>query len=226
MIKKLMIVWGAAAVLLGAAACNRAPQPPLAFGASAWPGYDPVYLARDLGFFQGVNLRLDEYGDPGATEENFRAGKVQLAGLSLERALIMRRDVPDMKIILLFSSGPGKRMDVLVTRDPVIGQYHRELQLWLQGWRKALDYIHTQPERAARAMARHEGVTPERYRIISQGVDLYSFERDQSEMIGEPPPVSAVIEGAQRDLLARGKLSIGMDTSMLVDPTLLAESGK
>lgn len=225
MIKKLLIVWAAAAVLLGAA-CNRAPQPPLAFGASAWPGYDPVYLARDLGYFQGVNLRLDEYGDPATTEENFRTGKVQLAGLPLERALIMRRDVPDMKIILLFSAGPGKRMDVLVTRDPVIGQYHPELQQLLQGWRKALDYVHSQPEKATKSMARHEGITPERYRVLSQGIELYSFVRDQNDMIGEPPPVSSVIEAAQRDLLARGKLSMGMDTSMLVDPTLLAESGK
>lgn len=225
MTKKLITAMAAAVVML-CAACNRAPQPPMAFGASAWPGYDPVYLAGDLGYFQGANLRLDAYGDPGAAEADFRSRKIQLAALPLERALLLRQDVPDVKIILLFSNGPGKRMDVLVTRDEVIGQYHRELQQFLQGWRKALDYIHNQPEPAARAMARHENVTPEQYRALSQGVELYTFEHDQRDMIGEPPPVSAFIESVQRDLLTRGKLSMGMDTSMLVDSTLLAEARK
>lgn len=225
MTKRLLIAVAAALALLSTA-CNRAPQAPMVFSAIAWPGYDPVYLARDLGYFQGVNLSLAQDGDSAATEQAFRSGKVQLAGLPLERALQLRRDVPDMKIILLFSRGPGKRMDVLVTRDSVIGQYHPELQQLLQGWRKALDYMRAQPDKAAEVMAHHAGVTPAQYRALSQGVELYSFEQDQRDMIGEPAPVSSIIDAAQRDLLARGQLSIGMDTSMLVDSTLLAESRK
>ena len=224
MTRKLLMAATIVAVL--STACNKAPQAPLAFSASAWPGYDPVYLAHDLGYFQGANLRLEEDGDPAATEENFRSGKVQLAGLPLERALLLRRDVPDLKIILLFSRGPDKRMDVLVTRDPVIGEYHPELQQFLQGWRKALDYLHAQPANAAQSMARHERVTPEQYAALSRNVELYTFEEDQRDMVGEPPPVGSAIEAAQRDLLRSGKLSIGMDNSMLLDPTLLAESRK
>jgi ABC-type nitrate/sulfonate/bicarbonate transport system substrate-binding protein len=224
--KRRLLIAVAAAVVVLSAACNRAPQAPMAFGAAAWPGYDPLYLARDLGYFQGVNLRLEDDADLAATEQNFRNGKVQLAGLPLDRALLLRRDIPDLKIILLFSRGPGKRMDVLVTRDTVIGQYHPELQQLLLGWRKALDYIHSHPDKAAQSMAHHEGVAPQQYRILSQGVELYSFAEDQRDMIGEPLPVSSAIEAAQRDLLAQGKLSIGMDTSMLVDSTLLAESQK
>lgn len=225
MTKKLLMAAAAALAVLSAA-CNRAPQAPMAFSAIAWPGYEPVYLARDLGYFQGVNLRLEQDGDSAATEQAFRSGKVQLAGLPLERALLLRKDVPDMKIILLFSRGPDKRLDVLVTRDAVIGQYHPELQQLLQGWRKALDYIRAQPGKAAEAMAHHAGVTPEQYRALAQGVELYTFEQDQRDMIGEPAPVSSIIDAAQRDLLAHGKLSIGMDTAMLVDSTLLAESRK
>ncbi len=224
--KKKRIIAMAAAVVMLCAACSRAPQAPMAFGASAWPGYDPVYLAGDLGYFQGVNLRLDTYDDPAAAEADFRSRKIQLTALPLERALVLRQDVPDLKVILLFSTGPGKRMDVLVTRDEVIGQYHRELQQLLKGWIRALDYIHAQPEPAAQAMARHENVTPEQYRTLSRGVELYTLEHDQRDMIGEPPPVSSFIESVQRDLLTRGKLSIGMDTSMLVDSTLLAEARK
>jgi ABC-type nitrate/sulfonate/bicarbonate transport system substrate-binding protein len=222
--KRLLFLAAALATLL--AACSRVPQPPMTFGGSVWPGYDPVYLAHDLGYFQGANLRLGSYPDAAAVENDFRSGKLQVAALPLERALLLRGEVPDVKIILLFSTGPGKRLDVLVTRDPVIGEYHHELQQLLQGWRKALDYVHAQPVKAVEAMARREGVTPEQYRTLSQGVELYTFERAQRDMIGEPPPVSSIIEAAQRDLLSRGKLSIGMDTSMLVDSTLLAEARK
>lgn len=226
MIRKLILMAVAVAAIALCAACNKGPQPPLVFGAGAWPGYEPLYLAHDLGSYQGVNLRLEGYADPAAAEANFRSGKIQLVALPLERALLLRQDVPDLKIILLLSTGPGKRMDVLVTRDQVIGQYHHELQQLLQGWRKALDSIRREPDKSAQVMARREGITDEQYRALSQGVELYSFERDQKEMIGEPPPVSSSIEAVQRDLLARGKLSMGMDTSILVDSTLVAEPGK
>lgn len=225
-IRRLLIIGMGAIALALSSGCDKTPQPPLAFGASPWPGYDTVYLAGDLGYFQGANLRLDKYSSAAAAESDFRSGKIQLIALPLDQALMLRQDVPQLKIILLFSTGPGKRMDVLVTRDESIGQYHPELRLFLQGWRKALDYVHHEPDKAIVAMARHEGVTAEQYRVLSQGVERYSFEHNQGEMIGEPPPVSVSIDAMQRDLLTRGKLGIGVDTSMLVDSTLLAESGK
>ncbi len=117
-------------------------------------------------------------------------------------------------------------MDVLVTRDEVIGQYHHDLQQLIQGWRKALDYIQAQPDKAMQAMAKREGISVEQYRALAQGVELSTFVHNQRDMIGEPPPVSATVEAVQRDLLARGKLAIGMDTSMLVDSTLVADPGK
>ncbi len=40
------------------AACDKTPKPPLVFGADLRPGYEPVYLARELGYFSAVNLRL------------------------------------------------------------------------------------------------------------------------------------------------------------------------
>ncbi len=226
MVKKFLAGLVVAALVVLSAACNKVPQAPMAFGASAWPGYEPVYLAAELGYLQGANVHLDAYSDPAAVESAFRSGKLQLAGLTLERALLLRRDVPDLKIILLFSKGPGKRLDVLVTRDPVIGQYHRELQRLLQGWRKALDYVHGNPGKAAEVMAKHEGMTLAQYQAQAQGVTLYTFEQDQREMIGEPPPIGGLVDAVQRDLLSRGVLRIGMDTSMLFDSTLLAESQK
>ncbi len=208
------------------AACDKTPQPPMVFGASAWPGYEPVYLAREQGYLQGANLRLDELKDPQETEAAFRSRKIHLAALTLDRTLLLRRDIPDLKIILLFDTAPGKRMDVLVTRDEYIGQYHHEMQQLLQGWRKALDYTHTNPDPAARAMAQHEGLALSQFNVARQGLELYDLQRNQQEMIGEPPPVGTTIEAAQRTLLNQGKLEIGVDPSMLIEPALLAEFKK
>jgi ABC-type nitrate/sulfonate/bicarbonate transport system substrate-binding protein len=214
------------AVLALCTACDKTPQPPMVFGASPWPGYEPVYLAGEQGYFQGGNLRLDAYKDPAATEEAFRSRKAHLVALTLERALLLRKDVPELKIILLFGAGPGKRMDVLVTRDEYIGEYHREMQQFLQGWRQAQEYIRVNPEKAMQSMVRHAGVSGEEFAAMKQGFEPYGYQRNQQAMVGEPPPVASAIEAAQRDLLNQGKLSMGMDTSMLIDSTLLAESPK
>ncbi len=217
------------------AACDKTPQPPLVFGASTWPGYEPVYLARELGYFQGANLRLDEFGSAAATEQAFRDRKAHIAAITLDRALLLRRDIPELKIILLFDAesqespasgtqgGPGRRMDVLVTRDDTIGVYHRELQQFLQGWRRAMEYIRDNREKAVQAMAQREHLTPAQFSAAQQGFELYDVQRNQQLMIGEPPPIGGAIEAAQRALLNQGKLQVGVDPSMLLDSTLLAE---
>ncbi len=207
-------------------ACDKTPQPPMVLGASAWPGYEPLFLARDQGYFQGNNLRLDEFKSPAETEDAFRNHKIHLAAVTLESALLLRRDIPDLKIILVFDTAPGKRMDVLVTRDESIGQYHQEMQQLLRGWRKALDYMHTNPDPAALSMARREGVPLPQFQAALQGLELYDLLRNQKELVGEPPPIGAAIEAAQRSLLNQGKLAIGADPSILVEPALLAEPAK
>jgi len=232
MTKKRLLSGIVAAALLPflLAACDKTPQPPMVFAASPWPGYEPVYLARELGHFQGANLRLDDYHDATEVAEAFRNRKAQLAALTLDRALLLRRDIPDLKIILLFDAqgadAPGRRMDVLVTRDETIGQYHHEMQQLLQGWRRALEYLQSNRDKAVQVMAQREHITPGEFDRTLQGVELYGWQRNQQLMIGEPPPVGGAIDAAQRALLAEGKLSIGMDTSMLLESTLLAEPAK
>ncbi|HEY5994948.1 MAG TPA: hypothetical protein VIU46_10165 [Gallionellaceae bacterium] len=219
-------IFAAALLPLLLAACDKTPQPPMVFGASAWPGYEPVFLAQDQGYLQGSNLRLSEFKSPAETADALRSQKIHLAALTLENALLLRRDIPDLKIILLFDAAPGKRLDVLVTRDEYIGQYHSEMQQLLLGWRKALDYMHSNPDQAAQAMARREGLTLAQFNAARQGLELYGLQRNQLELLGDPPPIGTVIEAAQHSLLNQGKLEIGFDPSMLVEPALLAESPK
>ena len=134
--------------------------------------------------------------------------------------------MPDIKIVLLLDAAPGKRLDVLVTRDEYIGQYHQDMGKLFQGWDKAMDAIQKNPEKTVTLMAKREGITAAQFNDKRKGVELYDLKRNQQEMMGEPPPVGAVIDAAQRTLLSQGKVRMGVDASMLLDSTILAESRK
>lgn len=222
-----------ALILALLAACNRTPQPPLVFGATAWPGYESVYLARELGYFSAANLQLADYSGVPELKQALRGGKVALAALTLDEALLLRRDMPDLKIILLFDSAPdsagsatGKRIDVLVTRDQTIGLRHRDMQAFVQGWRRALEYLHSERAKALPIMAQHEHVTPAQFDKALQPIELYDLRRNLQLMAGEPPAIGGEIVAMQRSLLNRGLLKVGEDPTLIVDATLLAEAVK
>jgi NitT/TauT family transport system substrate-binding protein len=89
------------------AGCNRAPKPPLVFGASAWPGYESIYLARSQGYLPKEGIRLEEYVSASEVAKAFRAHKVHLAAVTLSEALLLHHDVPDLKIVLVLDSSNG-----------------------------------------------------------------------------------------------------------------------
>ncbi len=222
-----------ALILALLAACNRTPQPPLVFGATPWPGYEPVYLASELGYFSTANLQLTDYSGVPELKQALRSGKVALAALTLDEALLLRRDMPDLKIILLFDAVPasagspsGKRIDVLVTRDQNIGLYHRDMQQFVQGWRRAVEYVNNERAKALQIMAQHEHLTPAQFDGALQPIELYDLKRNLQLMVGEPPAIGSDIVAVQRGLLNKGLLNVGEDPSLVVDATLLTEAIK
>jgi ABC-type nitrate/sulfonate/bicarbonate transport system substrate-binding protein len=223
--KSVLAAFVVALLSLLVSGCDRKPQPPLVFGAAIWPGYEPVYLANKLGYYSKANLRLAEYTRESEVEQAFRNHSIQVAALTLEQALLLRRDIPQTKIILLFDKA-GDRMDVLVTRNDSLGEYRQEMKQLLQGWRRALEYMDKAPVKAVQIMAQREHISPEKFTGALEGMDLYGWQRNQQMMIGEPPPAGNSIIATQRAMLSSGKLNIGIDPSMLLDPTLLVQTAK
>lgn len=300
------------------AACNKTPKPPLLFGSDLRPGYEPAYLARELGYFSTVNLRLSEYANATAVQQAFRNHAIQLAAVTLDEALQLNRDIPDLKIVflcdasngadvvlaqpgiadmkqlqghrvgventargayflnlvlksagmqagqvevvtlpvaeqesafrahkvdalvtaeplpahsleggahVLFDSArvPGKILDVLVARDDDIGRYHNEIMEWVQGWNRALEYIHAQPDKAMQLMSTHEHMDTAQFGKTMQGIELLGIQRNGELLLGEPPAVGASVEAVQRFLLDRGLINMGADTATLLDTSLLGK---
>lgn len=300
-------------------ACDKTPAPPLVFGSNLKPGYEPVYLARELGYFSAANLRLSEYGNAAAVQQAFRNHAIQLAAVTLDEALQLGRDIPDLKIVLLcdtsngadvilaqpgiadlkqlqgrrigvenavhggyflslalksagmpdgqvevvtlpvaeqesafrahrvdalitseplpghlpeagahalFDSArvPGKILDVLVARDDDIGRYHNEMMEWVQGWNRALEYIHTQPDKAMQIMSTHEHMDAAQFGKAMRGIELLGLQRNGELLLGEPPAVGASVEAVQRFLLERGLINMGAETATLLDTSLLGKT--
>jgi NitT/TauT family transport system substrate-binding protein len=91
--------------LLGA--CDKQAKPPLMFGADIWPGYAGLYLASAQGYLPPQRIRLAEYGNSAEVMQAFRNHALQVAGVTLGEALLLRRDIPDLKIVLLLGASNG-----------------------------------------------------------------------------------------------------------------------
>ncbi|MBI3902694.1 MAG: ABC transporter substrate-binding protein [Nitrosomonadales bacterium] len=299
------------------ASCDKGAKQQLVFGANIWPGYEPVYLARDLGYLPADSVHLAEFGNASEVSQAFRNGLLQVAALTLDEALRLHRDIPDLKIILLFDASngadailgqpgitslqqlqghrvgvertalgayflnlalqsagmqaqqlnivplpvneqeaafrlrsvdavvsfepvktrllalgathlydssqvPGKILDVLVTRDEYIGQYHKELGQLLQGWSRALAAMQTDRGKAIQAMAQREHIEPAQFEQALKGIVLYDMAHNRELLTGDAPQVASSIDAVQRFMLNSGSLQIGADAAALVDASLLA----
>lgn len=103
--------------ILAVAACTRAPERPLRVGTNIWPGYEPLYLAENLCFFNKAVIRLVEY--PSTTEviRAFRNNELEGAAVTLDEALLLSQSGIDFRIVLVFDYSNGA--DALLARPPV-----------------------------------------------------------------------------------------------------------
>jgi len=94
-------------VLLLMTACTPAPAPELKLGTNVWPGYEPLYLARDLGMFKASGVKLIEY--PSATEvlRGMRDGNIDAAALTLDEALTLVQDGIRLRVVLVMDTSHG-----------------------------------------------------------------------------------------------------------------------
>ena len=81
-------------------ACTEQPKNALRIASSPWPGYEPLYLARDLGYFN-KNTNLFELPSSDITMESFRNGSTDLATLTLDETLELIHDGTKLKILLI-----------------------------------------------------------------------------------------------------------------------------
>jgi NitT/TauT family transport system substrate-binding protein len=97
--------------------CTPEPPAPLRLGTNVWPGYEPLYLARELGHLPDPPIRLVEYGSATQVIAAFRNGVIDAAALTLDEVLLLAQDGhrPCIVAVLDFSAGA----DAIVARPGV-----------------------------------------------------------------------------------------------------------
>ena len=98
-------------------ACNPTPQSPLTIGSDLWPGFEPLYLARDLGYFDKAAIKIVEYSGISELDDAFRNQAIEMAVGTLNSTLIFAEQNPDARVWLLCDFSDGA--DALVAQSDI-----------------------------------------------------------------------------------------------------------
>jgi NitT/TauT family transport system substrate-binding protein len=80
---------------------------PLKVGTIIWPGYESIYLARDLGYYKGKSIDLVDFPSASDLMQAFESGKLDAVTLTVNETLLLAEKVPNLHIGLImdFSNG-------------------------------------------------------------------------------------------------------------------------
>jgi len=100
-----------------ASGCSQTNPEPVRIGTVVWPGYEPLYLARELGDLPADEIRLVEY--PSATEviRALRNKSLEAAALTLDEVLVVLADRVPLKVLLVMDVSDGG--DVIMARPGI-----------------------------------------------------------------------------------------------------------
>ncbi len=103
--------------LLLISSCSMERETPLRIGTNVWPGYEPLYLARSLGYFDESSIHLVELTSASDVLHALRNGTLEGGALTMDEALSLLDSGIDMKIILVMDLSEGG--DVLLVKPEI-----------------------------------------------------------------------------------------------------------
>jgi len=108
-IKPLIVI-----ICLFMAACSEPRTQSIRIGTNVWPGYEPLYLARELGYLNENTIHLVEYTSASQVLKSYRNGLLDAAALTLDEAIVLLEAGEDFRVILV--------MDISNGADALLGQ--------------------------------------------------------------------------------------------------------
>ncbi len=87
--------------------CSSEQESHLRLGTNIWPGYEPFYLARDLGYYDGKPIHLVELKSATEVIHAIRNNSIEAAALTMDEALLLLESNIEIYIIAVldFSNG-------------------------------------------------------------------------------------------------------------------------
>ncbi len=102
-----------AVLALSLAGCGVEPAP-LRIGTYVWPGYEPLYLARELGYLDPQSVHLVEYPSASEVIRAFRNHAIEAAALTFDEVLPLAQDGFKPRVVLV--------MDISHGGDAILGR--------------------------------------------------------------------------------------------------------
>ncbi len=97
--------------------CPASAPAPLRIGTNTWLGYEPLYLARDLGLFTGGTVQPVRFGSNTESIAALSEKRLEAAALTLDEALSVAQFDPDLVIVLVNDFSQGA--DALLVRPEI-----------------------------------------------------------------------------------------------------------
>ncbi len=98
---------------LGSTGCARSDRS-LRIGANIWPGYEPMFLARHLGYFEGFPVKLIDFSSSAEVTRAYRNRLIDVAALTADEALVAAEGENNHRIVLTCDFSVGA--DVLIAK--------------------------------------------------------------------------------------------------------------
>lgn len=92
-------------------------EPVIKIASNVWPGYELLYLAKDLNYLTDSEVRLVEVPSATMCIQSLAAGTVEAAMLTLDEVLTARAEGLEMKIVAVLDISMGA--DVVIARPEI-----------------------------------------------------------------------------------------------------------
>lgn len=175
-------------------ACFSTPEQPLRLGTNLWSGYEPLYLAREKGFYDKHMIRLVEYSSTSQVLQAFRNELIDAAAVTLDEAMLLLENGEDIKIILV--------TDVSNGADVILGKPDIKNMQDLKGKRIGVEATALGSYIITRALQIHK--------IDSNSIKVVNFNADKHESAYKQDEIDAIVtfEPVRSKLLTEGAKQI------------------
>lgn len=106
-ITRLAVLVGLVLVLPVLTSCSKEVVPPLRIASSPWPGYEPIYLARDLGYLSKDKVNVFELPSSDITMESFRNHSADMATLTSDETIDLLASGVKLRILYVMDVSNG-----------------------------------------------------------------------------------------------------------------------
>lgn len=189
-----------AIVIISLTNCSTQTLSPLRIGTNLWTGYETLYLARNLGYYDPKAIRLVDY--PSGTEEvrAYRHREIEGAGLSIDQALVLAATQENIKIIAI--------MDISQGGDVILGKPDLANMQSLKGKKVGVEATSLGAFFIIRALEKN-GMSPE-------DIEIVSLEISEQEEAYKQGKVDAIVTfGPVRSKLLEAGAKVLFDSSQI-----------